>query len=199
MSKKRTYHSDLREKSKQSTIENIIKTTYNMHSEGITDIKMIAEHSGVSVPTIRKYFPTNEDLFRGCANHFLEINKLPEIHKYMHLQNLDEKVSAIVNDFYSFHEDTLELVWLSFRLADQSKVMRNSSLQNEALIKAAVQVMLQDILISNDKKEQVQGFIQGLLHPLFYRTLRMVGGLEKNKCIEQTERSILIQLKEDKE
>ncbi|WP_078427689.1 TetR/AcrR family transcriptional regulator [Alkalihalobacterium alkalinitrilicum] len=197
MRKKRTYHSDLREKRKQSTIESIIEATYTMHSEGVTDIKIIAEHSGVSIPTIRKYFPTNEDLFRGCANHFLKINKLPQIHTYLHLHELDEKVTLIVTDFYSFHENTMELVWLSFRLSEQSKVMRNSALQNEALIKAAVQVLLQDTAIPNDRKEQIGGFIRSLLHPLFYRTLRKLSGLDKGICIEQTTRAILLKLKEE--
>jgi AcrR family transcriptional regulator len=187
MNKKRNYHSELRERSKQLTIETIIENTYKMHSEGITDIKTIAEISGVSIPTIRKYFPTNEDLFRGCANHFLKVNKLPEIYKYFDIQSFNKKVEAIVTDFYSFHEKTMELVWLSFRLAEQSLVMRNSTLQNEALIKAAVQVMLQDIFISEGQsKEQLQGYIQGLLHPLFYKTLRTVSGLKKEDCISQT-------------
>ncbi|MBS4214751.1 MULTISPECIES: TetR/AcrR family transcriptional regulator [Neobacillus] len=196
MNKKRNYHSELRKKSKQITIETIIENTYKLHSEGITDIKTIAENSGVSVPTIRKYFPTNEDLFRGCANHFLKVNKLPEIFKYLDIQSFNEKVEAIVNDFYSFHEKTMESVWLSFRLAEQSIVMRNSTLQNEALIKAAVQVMLQDIIISElQSKEQLQGYIQGLLHPLFYKTLRTVSGLRKEQCINQTVKIILETIK----
>ncbi len=195
---KRSYRSELRERSKQLTIENIIKTTYHLHSQGITDIKLIADNSGVSVPTIRKYFPTNEDLFKGCANHFLKVHSLPEIHKYFHIKNIEEKVAAIVHDVYSFHEDTMELVWLSFRLSEQSKVMRNSSLQNEAFIKAVVQVMLQEITIHHEKIEKLQGFIQGLLHPHFYRTLRMVSNLDKDTCITETKRTILERLKEEK-
>jgi AcrR family transcriptional regulator len=190
MKTKRNYHSQLREKSKQITIESIIETTYDMHSKGITDIKTIAENSGVSVPTIRKYFPTNEDLFRGCAGHFLKIHKLPQIYKYFDIQQIDEKVAVIVSDFYSFHEETMELVWLSYRLAEQSTVMRNSGLQNEALIKAAVQVILQDRNNLNDI-DQIQGFIRGILHPLFYRTLRKVSGLKKEECINQTTKVIM--------
>jgi AcrR family transcriptional regulator len=197
MENKRPYNSELREKRKQSTINNIILSTYQMHSEGITDIKTIAENAGVSVPTIRKYFPTNEDLFKGCAAHFMKHNRLPEIHRYFHIDCLEDKVSAIVTDFYSFHEDTMELVWLSFRLAEQSKVMSNSSLQNEAIVKAAAEVMLQEVTIPENRKKQVQGYVQGLLHPLFYRTLRVTGSMEKEKCIEHTEQAILHQLKEE--
>lgn len=199
MDNKRKYQSEVREKSKQMTIESIIESTYNLHSEGITDIKLIAENAGVSVPTIRKYFPTNEDLFRGCANHFLKVNRLPEIYKYIDIKNMDEKVHMIVKDFYFFHEETLEIVWLSYRLAEQSKVMRNSTLQNEALIKAAVQVMLQDMTMDSKKKEQVQGFIKGLLHPLFYRTLRMVSRLTIEDCIKHTEKTIINFLREGME
>jgi AcrR family transcriptional regulator len=190
MKQKRNYHSELREKNKQYTINSIIESTYELHSKGITDVKTIAEHSGVAVPTIRKYFPTNEDLFRGCAAHFLKINTLPQIYKYFDIQQIEEKVEAIVRDFYSFHEETMELVWLSYRLAEQSTVMRNSCLQNEALIKAAVEVMLQDTGNINNIYE-VQGFIRGILHPLFYRTLRTVSGLEKEECINQTIKTIV--------
>lgn len=199
MSKQRQYQSKLREKRKQLTIEAIVQSTYDMHSEGITDVKEIAENAGVSVPTIRKYFPTNEDLFRGCANHFLQVNKLPEIHTYFHLKDIDEKVTAIVTDFYTFHEDTMEIVWLSFRLREQSKVMRNSSLQNEALVKAAAEVMLQDMNLPEGRKNQHLGFIRGLLHPLFYRSLRTVSCLDKESCVEQTKQSILLLLREEKE
>ncbi|UTR10345.1 TetR/AcrR family transcriptional regulator [Evansella sp. LMS18] len=197
MGNKRSYNSELREKRKQSTINNIIMSTYQMHSEGITDIKTIAENAGVSVPTIRKYFPTNEDLFKGCAAHFMKINKLPEIYRYFHIDSLEDKVSAIVTDFYSFHEDTMELVWLSFRLTEESKVMRNSTLQNEAIVKAAAEVLLKETTIPEDRRKQVQGYVQGLLHPLFYRTLRVTGGLEKENCIEYTVQAIMYQLKEE--
>lgn len=199
MDSKRKYQSEVREKSKQMTIESIIESTYNLHSEGITDIKLIAENAGVSVPTIRKYFPTNEDLFRGCANHFLKVNRLPEIYKYIDIKNMGKKVHMIVKDFYFFHEQTLETVWLSYRLAEQSKVMKNSTLQNEAIIKAAVEVMLQDITMDSKEKKQIQGFIKGLLHPLFYRALRMVSRLSVEDCIKHTEKTMINFLREKME
>ncbi|WP_274365285.1 TetR/AcrR family transcriptional regulator [Paenibacillus thermotolerans] len=189
---KRTYSSPLRQERKHNTIRSIVENTYRMHSIGVTDIKSIAEASNISVATIRKYFPTNEDLFQGCAAHFLEVNKLPEIHKYLHIADFAQKVRAIVTDFYNFYENTMELLWLSIRLADQSTVMRNSALQAEAIVKAAVQVMLQDQeWIEESRKAEIFGYTQSLLHPLFYRTLKTFGHLSGQQCADHTIRAII--------
>lgn len=62
------------------TRERIIETTLKLHNvHGIreTPFEQIADEAGVPVETLESYFPTPDDLIRGCGQHALSQLRLP--------------------------------------------------------------------------------------------------------------------------
>jgi len=66
--KKRTYASSLRQDQRQATRTRILDGIFSMGSEALS-IPALARHTGVSVPTIYRHFPTRVDLLRAMAEH----------------------------------------------------------------------------------------------------------------------------------
>jgi AcrR family transcriptional regulator len=62
------------------TRERIVETTLELHNlQGIVDTTVadIARSAGVPVETVEAYFPTQDDLIKGCGQHVLESLRLP--------------------------------------------------------------------------------------------------------------------------
>ena len=85
------------------TRERIIKHTLELHtSQGIqaTTVSDIADKTGLPVQTVEALFPTLEDLFRGCAQHFMEGLQLPPY----------DRAPEVFTDASSEHERLRRLV-----------------------------------------------------------------------------------------
>src|SRR5688572_26843189 len=75
---RRTYSSKLREEQAESTRERILAGLCELLGAGdVEDLSVpkVAEHAGVSVPTVYRYFPSRKDLFDG-----LEVYLSREMH-----------------------------------------------------------------------------------------------------------------------
>lgn len=196
MTEKRSYQSRMREQSKLTTLDTILSTAVQLHGKGVTSLEVLAEEAGVSVATIRKYFPTREDLFKGCTEHFAKNHSLPSLYELSQIDDPADRLAAIVRQIYDMLETALGPSWLAYRLEAESPVMASTVAQVEGFIRTAVDVLLHDWKPDNSENIQegdLSGFVRGMLSPLTYRSLRVFGGLQKEHCIR---RSILVIAKE---
>jgi AcrR family transcriptional regulator/DNA-binding MarR family transcriptional regulator len=93
------------------TRERIIESTLELHgSRGIqaTTWPEIAEKAGVPVETLEELFPTNDDLVRSCAQHFMESLQLPPHDRapevFAGAASENERIHRLVETFFGAYE-----------------------------------------------------------------------------------------------
>jgi len=93
-----------------------------------------------------------------------------------------DRLADLVRQIYGLFELSKGPNWLAYRLQDESSIMSDTIVQMERLVRASAELLLLrewSITITDiDEKKAMYGFVCGLLSPLTYRSLRMVGGLE---------------------
>jgi AcrR family transcriptional regulator len=183
--RKRAYKSKLREQSKLETQQRIAEAAMILHGEGILDTEKIAEEAGVSLATVRKYYPTREDLFKGCTEHFLKSHTMPPIEKLAEIKDPGERLIEAVRQIYSLHEMSFGQSWLSFKLQEESEVMNATRQQADAFINSAVDMLLHGLEPASAPSPK-NGYIRGLFSPLTYRALRLFGHLNFEEACVQT-------------
>ena len=184
---KRQYNSVRRTQAKQQTMLDIVEAAVTMHSAGITAVEEVAKEAGVSAATVRKYFPTQEDLFKGCTLHFSRKYSPPSPEQWAQIDEASERISVCVEQLYAFLEISMGVTWLAFRTQDESPVMKQTLLHMEQYIDVAVNAVF-------GKKQPKDAFarkaVRSVLHPLYYRTLRLHGGFQPDDCIRFSSNTI---------
>ena len=191
MANKRPYRSTLREKAKINTQNSILEAAVKLHGQGDTSVESLAEEAGVSVPTIRKYFPTKENLFEGCTNHFMQTYTIPSLEAMNEIGDPRDRMVNVVEEIYGFIEMTMGFIWLGYQLQDESDVMKKTIAELESYCHGAAAVVLKDHPFDRERKRKESlGLVTGLLSPLTYRSLRLIGGLKPEQCIRHTVRIV---------
>lgn len=184
---KRPYRSRLRSEGKSQTIESILDATVRLHGEGTTEIEAVAREAGVSVATIRKYFPTREDLFRGCTEHFVRTRNPPALGALARLSDPGERLAETVRQVYAFHSTAFGHTWLAYQMQGESPVMARMVAHVEGFIRIAVDTMLHDWSgATGSLRDQLFGHARGLLSPLTYRAMRLTGALRHEAAVDQS-------------
>lgn len=190
--KKRQYNSERRELAKKQTRLDILEAAVTMHSKGVASVQELAKEAGVSVATVRKHFPTLEDLFTGCISHFSQKHHPPSPEKWAHTADVAERASICVESLYAFFEASMGVVWLAFRLQDEYPVMKATIHQVEQYLDTAVDAVLGN---SHPTDAFARKTVRSVLHPLFYRTLRLHGGFQPDECIRFSSNIIAMHIK----
>ena len=99
-------------------LESIVECTLDLHSvQGIqaTTWPQIAQEAGVSLETVQSYFPTLDDLIRGCGTHFLASLRLPPPERanevFAGASSAGERIRRLVGTVFDVYErrgDSLE-------------------------------------------------------------------------------------------
>lgn len=184
----RRYNSPLRGQRKAETINQILDAAVRLHGQGITDLASVAREAGVALTTVTKYFPTREDLFRGCFAHFAGQSPLPSPAAWAAIADPAERTGRVVGDLYGGFEAAFGHLWLSYLLAGESAVMAANVEGIEALCRQAARAIL-------GEREAVQwpesvAFVAGILSPLTYRSFRLVSRLEPEQAVRWAVRAI---------
>jgi AcrR family transcriptional regulator len=93
------------------TRERIIENTLELHtSQGIqaTTWSEIADKAGVPVETVTALFPSQDELVRGCAEHFMESLQLPPVDRapevFAGASSETERIRRLVGTFFGAYE-----------------------------------------------------------------------------------------------
>lgn len=108
--KKRSYNSETREKQKQETRATILEGLAAVMAEGMVEVSIpaVAEASGVSIPTIYRYFPNKSALVAALPTYLAQkigappLNPQPDLADYLNAltqfyaraDNMDETMQA---------------------------------------------------------------------------------------------------------
>ncbi len=174
----RRYDNRRRERAAARTRQRILEAALKLHWEGITEYGPLAEEAGCSVPTVRKHFPSKEDLFQSCTRTFAESLTLPDLESLGKIDDPSERLAASVAELCRIHEAMFGFAWTSARLRDESPTLDAEMKAYEGLADAITQI-LQAATPRNSP------LVRGLLDFLTYRALRLSGGLAPEEARDE--------------
>lgn len=102
----RSYDTTSRRRQQADTKERIAAATADLHAaKGAdkTSYADIAEHAGVSLPTVYSYFPTENDLFQGCTSHVGSRAPVLAVEKILKAPELSAAIELLVAEMEKQH------------------------------------------------------------------------------------------------
>ena len=169
----RSYDNSSRRRKQADLKERIASSTAELHAaKGAdkTSYADIAEHAGVSLPTVYSYFPTENDLFQGCTSHVANRAPVLAVDKILKATELSVAVGLLVAEMEKQH--LYFEPWLSRRmdsyipfLADMSDEVRRQQTE-------LVELVLQIFLGTRKRPKIVAGCESMLCFDLWHRLVR---------------------------
>ncbi len=189
---KRRYNSKRRTESAQKTRQEIVDAALRLHARGISTLGAVAQEAGVSLPTVYKYFPTRDDLFRACTSYSKSVIPAPPLAALARIDDPAERLYETVREVYAFHQVLLGFVWTAYSLERESPVLSGVLAEIDQLVGAAADVILaaRKTGVSPPEVETTKGFVCGMLSPLAYRALRVKGGLDAEQATRQAAQAL---------
>jgi AcrR family transcriptional regulator len=70
--------------------------------------------------TVYRHFPTEDDLFAACSQHFYEANRWPDPERWLAIADPAERLATALDELYAYYERT-ESMWTNV-LRDETLV-----------------------------------------------------------------------------
>jgi AcrR family transcriptional regulator len=84
-----------------------------------TTISAVAERAGVQRQTVYRHFPTEDELYAACSQHFYEGDRWPDPERWRAIADPAERLRAALDELYAYYERN-EAMW--------TKVLRDETL-----------------------------------------------------------------------
>jgi AcrR family transcriptional regulator len=119
----RRYELRKRADAMEATRRRITEAAVELHGSvgpARTTITAIAERSGVQRQTVYRHFPTEDDLFAACSQHFYEGDRWPDPERWRAIADPAERIAAALDELYAYYERN-ESMWTNV-LRDETLV-----------------------------------------------------------------------------
>ena len=166
----RKYDSSRRKQAAAETRRKILEAALKLHWEGITEFAPLAEEADCSLPTLRKYYPTKESLFRDCTRTFAESLDLPDLEAIAQLPHPEQRLEQGIAELCRIHEAMFGYAWHSGFARRDSPTLDAEMQAYEGLADAVT-----DLLAGPTPAKRPA--LRGLLDYLTYRAFRLSGDL----------------------
>ena len=174
----RQYDSSRRKKTAVETRKQILGAALRLHWQGITEYEPLAREAGCSLPTVRKYFPTKEELYRNCTRTFAETLEMPDLDALTGIPDPARRLEESVSELCRIHEAMFGYAWLGARQRQNSPTLEAEMTAYEGLTDAIAKII-------SPKKSRKASVVRSVLDFLTYRALRLSGGLPPDKTREE--------------
>ena len=149
-----------------------------LHWEGITEYEPLARMANCSLPTLRKHFPTKEDLYRNCTRTFAESLTMPDLVALGRIATPARRVEESISELCRIHEAMFGYAWTSAHFRKESPTLDAEMIGYEELADA-----ITEIVIPKDRPKAP--LIRGLVDFLTYRALRLSGRLSPEEVRQE--------------
>jgi AcrR family transcriptional regulator len=119
----RRYELRKRAEAMEATRRRITEAAVELHGSvgpARTTITAIAEQAGVQRQTVYRHFPTEDELFAACSQHFYEGDRWPDSERWRVIAHPAERLAAALDELYAYYERT-ESMWTNV-LRDETLV-----------------------------------------------------------------------------
>jgi AcrR family transcriptional regulator len=169
------------------TRERIVECTLELHgAQGIlaTTWQDIVARSGVPIETVEAIFPTRDDLFRACGEHFLESLRLPPPDRapevFAGTSTEQQRIRRLVETFFGVYERGAEGLTVGRREQAEVPAAAESMVQLEASLDALVTEALRPRRVDSSSVAS----LRAITDLEVWRTLRDQGATPK-AAVEQ--------------
>jgi AcrR family transcriptional regulator len=124
---RRTYRLKKRADAMAETRRRITEAAVELHGSvgpSRTTVSAVARRAGVERQTVYRHFPTNEELFVACSEHFLAANPLPDIDAWRAIDDPQTRLARALADLYAYYEHTAPMYANVVRDADLVEALR---------------------------------------------------------------------------
>ena len=166
----RKYDSTRRRQAAERTRQEIVEAALTLHWKGITELEPLAREAGVSLPTVRKHFPSKEAVFEACTRTFSERVAFPDLEALRAMTDPAARLEAGVSECCRIHEAMFGYAWLSSHLRKDSPTLDSEMQGYEGLADAIAGILA-------PAGSPHAGIVRGLLDFLTYRAFRLSGDL----------------------
>src|ERR1700675_3683291 len=93
----------------EATRRRIAKATYELHSTigpAFTTVALISDRAGLPRQTIYRNSATHPEILRRCTAFGLEMNPLPDAHRWQSIANPGERLQVGLTELYRWFEAT---------------------------------------------------------------------------------------------
>lgn len=181
----RTYDASRRAQAAQRTREDIVAAAFKLHGLGILDYESLAAEANVSIPTIRKHFPTRDILFQHCTVWGMHRAALPDLDRVRAVEDAGARTSLAVGQLCAAYESLFGQLWMAYLHQRESPSLAAAVQDLEALRDGLVEAVIESWQPDNRSADTARGVAVGLLSFLTYRALRHDGGLSPELAVEQ--------------
>jgi AcrR family transcriptional regulator len=119
----RRYELRKRADAMEATRRRITEAAIELHGSvgpARTTITAIAERAGVQRQTVYRHFPTDDELFAACSQHFYEGDRWPDPERWRVITDPVERLAAALDELYAYYERN-ESLWTNV-LRDETLV-----------------------------------------------------------------------------
>ena len=119
----RRYELRKRADAMEATRRRITEAAVELHGSvgpARTTITAIAERAGVQRQTVYRHFPSEDDLFAACTQHFYEGDRWPDPVRWRAIGDPAERLAFALDELYAYYERT-ESMWTNV-LRDETLV-----------------------------------------------------------------------------
>ena len=169
----RSYDNSSRRRKQADLKERIAAATADLHATkgaAKTSYADIAEHAGVSLPTVYSYFPTENDLFQGCTSHVGNRAPVLAVDKILKAAELSIAVRLLVAEMEKQH--LYFEPWLSRRMDSYIPFLADMSDDIRLHQTELVELVLQHFLGTRKRSKIAAGCESMLCFDLWHRLVR---------------------------
>lgn len=124
---RRTYRLKKRADAMAETRRRITEAAVALHGSvgpSRTTVSAVARRAGVQRHTVYRHFPTDEDLFVACSEHFLAVHPLPDLDAWRAIGDPQARLEGALDDLYAYYDDTSPMYENVLRDADLVEALR---------------------------------------------------------------------------
>ncbi len=153
-----------------------------------TSISAVAKHAGVRRSTVYRHFPNERALLTACSSHWMAANPLPDITRWVPLDDEDRRLRKALQELYAYYRGTERM--MDNVLRDEAMMpLLTQMLGGYRQYLAAAQAMLMQ---GRNLREPVRRHVHAAIgHALAFHTWR---SLAVEHGLEDTEIATLMSL-----
>ena len=140
----RRYELRKRADAMEATRQRITEAAVELHGSvgpARTTITAIAERAGVQRQTVYRHFPTEDDLFTACSQHFYEGDRWPDPERWRAIADPAERLAAALDELYAYYERTEPMFSNVLRDAELVDFARDAVAPLQAYLDEAAQAL----------------------------------------------------------
>jgi AcrR family transcriptional regulator len=169
----------------QKTREGILDAAVKLHGLGILDFDALAAEANVSPATVRKYFPSREELYAGCTTWAMRSASVPDLGELAGIVDDEERLRTSTVQLHALYRALFGQIWTGYTIQGTSAVLTRELDELTKLQDAVTEIVLAGWprLLADDP--EARGIVRGLLSYLSYNALVREGRLSFEQATDR--------------